>query len=521
MSHSHALFDRDNPFKIEPLTRNITIDSNKLKLMQHDHNSERFTFEVPRYVEGHDLMDCNVIEVHYLNIESNTRKTNEGVYTVDDKRLKDDDEDTLVCSWLVSSNATQLVGQLSFLIRFSCVLDNGTVEYAWNTGIFSGIIISSGIYNTDAVEQDCADILKAWETELKSNQVVSLEQTERGVGSNANNVWKATFGDGRTSEFVVKNGETGLIGSIETTKGDILRFFVGTKAEYDTLSNADKQSLFAIITDDEDYIGKPANMAMLYNRLDDIIDESCTTEELMLKMLPNSSVAVTVNTRDMPITLTDMPFKNAAGDSYGYVVLWKGWTNNYCYGIAWDIYGSMYFYKYHTGTSLDTNGWHKFFGIGDVVPRADTARYADTAGNAYTANASNTADVGNTVKVYKYTLDTPFDVAKADNTSLSKVRIPIDTGMIVFHFFREIYVEALQRNVRFFFNVIGDVGNLRTPFQRYLAIDNVNGVLPDYIIYEITSAGDMRLNDSSKLFGGNLFLSAISFIPITAEEYTV
>ena len=51
MAHSHAIIDDDLYFTIDPSTREIKNESQKVKLMQYDHNSEQFTFELPRFVE--------------------------------------------------------------------------------------------------------------------------------------------------------------------------------------------------------------------------------------------------------------------------------------------------------------------------------------------------------------------------------------------------------------------------------------------------------------------------------------
>lgn len=121
--------------------------------MQYDHNSERFTFEIPKEIEGHNVMDCNVVEIHYMNMD------NSGVYDVTDMQL---DGDNVKFSWLVSANATQIVGLLSFIIRFSCVADDGTVDYAWHTDVYEKIKISKGMNNTDAVYAQYADVLEQW-----------------------------------------------------------------------------------------------------------------------------------------------------------------------------------------------------------------------------------------------------------------------------------------------------------------------------------------------------------------------
>lgn len=52
------------------------------------------------------------------------------------------------------------------------------------------------------------------------------------------------------SEGTISNIDAGFVSSIKTINGETLRFFVGTQAEYDALSETDKNGLFAIITND-------------------------------------------------------------------------------------------------------------------------------------------------------------------------------------------------------------------------------------------------------------------------------
>lgn len=200
MNHSHVLYDADPHFKINVTSRNITNESGKTTLVQYDHNSERFTFESPRYIDGHDLSLCNSVEIHYLNVEANTKKVKSGVYTVDDLQVKDGDENTIVFSWVITRNATQLIGQLNFIVRFACISETtGAVEYAWHTTIHSGTMISTGIYNGE------------------------------------------TGSDNPVPAFNFVN----------SVNGTPLKFFAGSQAEYDALDVNDKVNMFAFITDNE------------------------------------------------------------------------------------------------------------------------------------------------------------------------------------------------------------------------------------------------------------------------------
>lgn len=162
MAHIHSVYDTDNHFKINPINREISdISDSKTMLIQYDHNSERFTFEMPRYIEGHDMLTCNEVHVHYLNVSTNKQEQNAGVYLVDDLQESPEDENVVVCSWLISQNATRLVGSLNFLLRFVCRQD-GEADYVWNTGIYSNIRVSDGIYNGDTIIDELPDILTLW-----------------------------------------------------------------------------------------------------------------------------------------------------------------------------------------------------------------------------------------------------------------------------------------------------------------------------------------------------------------------
>ena len=159
MSHIHDVNDSDNKFIVDGISRVIkNTSASKTTVMQFDHNSEVFTFEIPRYIEGHDMMECNRVEVHYLNIDTSTRKEKEGIYLVNDLKVNPDDETKLNCSWVISQNATMLVGSLNFLLRFICLTDD-VINYVWNTSICSGIYVSKGIYNSEIVAEQYLDTI--------------------------------------------------------------------------------------------------------------------------------------------------------------------------------------------------------------------------------------------------------------------------------------------------------------------------------------------------------------------------
>lgn len=167
MSHLHIVHDSDAHFTIDPITRAIKNESPKVTVIQHDHNSERFTFSIQKQVEGHDMSACNRVEIHYINIDASDKtKKATGVYEADDLKTSSDDSGKVTFSWLLSRNATQYAGSLNFLIRFACITD-GVEEYAWNTAIFQSITVGSGMYNGgEEVIEPYLDVIAQWKNDL-------------------------------------------------------------------------------------------------------------------------------------------------------------------------------------------------------------------------------------------------------------------------------------------------------------------------------------------------------------------
>ena len=163
MAHTHSVIDDDLHFIIDPSTREIGNGSQKVKLMQYDHNSEQFTFEIPRFVEGHDMSLCNSIRVNYININKSNREQHPGVYEVSDIKVE---KDNIIFSWLVSRNATQYVGPLNFLIKFMCFDENDYITYEWHTDIFKSASVSTGMNNEESIEEVYPDILEKWKSDV-------------------------------------------------------------------------------------------------------------------------------------------------------------------------------------------------------------------------------------------------------------------------------------------------------------------------------------------------------------------
>ena len=166
MSHKHDIVDTGKHFVIDPLLRTITTKTRKLVLSQGDHNSERYTFEIARFIEGHDMSLCNHIEIHYDNISGNNSEVFEDFYVVNDVIV---DDNTLQFSWLISGNATRFAGNLQFCINFSCIDENNEIIYAWGTDIFKSVRVLENNRNTQAVVATFPDVLEQWRSDIFSD----------------------------------------------------------------------------------------------------------------------------------------------------------------------------------------------------------------------------------------------------------------------------------------------------------------------------------------------------------------
>lgn len=166
MAHTHMVSDRNARFVINSVTRSIITPKASTKvLMQNDHNSEIFSFEMDRTIEGHDMSECNKVEIHYTNRDTTSRSASEGVYEVLDFKVSETDDTKVTFSWLVSGNVTKYAGPLAFLVLFACT-DGEEITYRWYTGINDDFSITTGMNHEAIVVEACPDILGQWRSLL-------------------------------------------------------------------------------------------------------------------------------------------------------------------------------------------------------------------------------------------------------------------------------------------------------------------------------------------------------------------
>lgn len=168
-NHKHKVIDSDMHFTIDVISKTIVSNHpEKDTIVQGDHNAERFTFELPRYIEGHDMLLCNHVDVAYINAEATGRdkKHSSGVYMVEDLEIAaNGKKDTLTCSWLISKNATEYAGVLRFALILSC-MSGEKILYRWKTNIFGDIIVAPSLDSDLTFELEYLDVIEQWKNRM-------------------------------------------------------------------------------------------------------------------------------------------------------------------------------------------------------------------------------------------------------------------------------------------------------------------------------------------------------------------
>lgn len=270
MAHTHDVHDTGKRFEINGISRFIGETSQtKLVLVQGDHKSEVVTFEMPRYIDGHDMLLCNKIRVHYINIETKTNNTSADIYEVTDLKLCEDcgEEETLLFTWTIEAPATKYFGSLSFLVKFECT-EGDNILYQWNTARYVNVNVLNGIDNSEAFVDKYSNVLEEWynklmgESETVANLVETVGQQLEDCEQATTNATKATNSCAEATENCISATEDaeavraeveagGFIESLkETNNGSKFSTWIGTQAEYDALEEKTLNCLY-LLTDDD------------------------------------------------------------------------------------------------------------------------------------------------------------------------------------------------------------------------------------------------------------------------------
>lgn len=184
MTHEHNIVDADQRFTIDATGKNITNPpGNKSVVVQYDHNSEVFAFQIPRFIEGHDMTKTDLVQIHYVNTSTgtsvSTRISNAGIYKVLDLSVDPEDENLATFTWTLSDEGTRFAGTIEFQIKFICYGDEpGVPNYKWQTKIFSAIKVEEGIENAEIVVEENPDVIVQFEERISALESGGVSITE-------------------------------------------------------------------------------------------------------------------------------------------------------------------------------------------------------------------------------------------------------------------------------------------------------------------------------------------------------
>lgn len=157
-SDTDGIIDSGVHFTIDPITKQIVNNGKKVIVPLGSHNSERISFDCPRYLDGHDVLNCNKITISY-GID--------GLYEVDDAALNADDNTKVTFSWLITCNASVELGILPFAISMDCVQENGDITYSFPTVTNKkDIEVVETLRHSDKVAIENVDVLERWKNDL-------------------------------------------------------------------------------------------------------------------------------------------------------------------------------------------------------------------------------------------------------------------------------------------------------------------------------------------------------------------
>ncbi len=179
MSHTHEMIDSDTRFIFDPITNKLSTASKKRTLAQYSHEREIFSFELPRYIEGHDMSLCNEREVHYTNTDTKTKEKNEDVYEPAELIIVGD---KVVFAWLIRNTVTGLAGSLEFSIKLKCTGENGELLYELDSVPYTKISITAGMNNSAKAIERTPDLLASFKAQVLSEANAAITEAETAAG---------------------------------------------------------------------------------------------------------------------------------------------------------------------------------------------------------------------------------------------------------------------------------------------------------------------------------------------------
>ena len=142
--------------------------------VQYDHDVETVTFDCPRYWDDLDMSKLNI----YINYMRKDRYV--GCYKATDIAVDGANSNIMHFNWKISSNVSEVVGELKFLV---CIKKSDAEGYEvnhWNSELNTEMYISQGLEAEESIFDAYPDIISQWEDEVNTVKQILLDARDSG-----------------------------------------------------------------------------------------------------------------------------------------------------------------------------------------------------------------------------------------------------------------------------------------------------------------------------------------------------
>ena len=227
----------DNEISTIDNVKNITVNQNQVNITQES-NSQFIPFRMPRYYDGVDLMNMNIL-IHFVT----SAKFEDYASPINVSYS----ESKIQFGWLVSKNATSSKGDLLFEIHAVGTNSKGD-EYLWKTKPNGKLNIIESLQGDGVIEPD-----SSWITSFMTQINEKVSQAQSAAQEAQNAVAEAQSAVTQANQAVtqvqntVNTAKSELEASLNKAISDVLSNYY-TKKEVDNLiANIDLSSIYEAI----------------------------------------------------------------------------------------------------------------------------------------------------------------------------------------------------------------------------------------------------------------------------------
>ena len=152
----------DEPHLVIGPDRVITVPTELKRLaVQFDHDVETVTFDCPRYWDEHDMSQMHIY-INYLRPDKET-----GIFKAQNIVVDETDSNAMHFDWTISRNASEVPGQLVFLVCIKKVDEEGNEKTHWNSELCKTCYVSEGLeIDGEELKALYPDIIEQWYQEV-------------------------------------------------------------------------------------------------------------------------------------------------------------------------------------------------------------------------------------------------------------------------------------------------------------------------------------------------------------------